>query len=290
MPIELRKDYSDMLDEVYAAASLTSDLTADKKLIKAGSHAKSVLYPTVNVDGLADYSRNSGYVDGSIDVEYTEFEFDYDRGRKFKIDAVDDQESFDVLLGVASGTFLRTKVAPEDDAFTFAKIAEAEGISMVPAGITYADGSEALKAIVKANAQMTEDEVPKENRFLYITPTLHEEIKALDTTKSREVLKGFTKIIEVPQGRFYTAIKMLSGKTEDGEAAGGYTKADDGKDINFLIIQKEAVIKINKHVADKLIRAEENQTADAHLVMYRKYGTTNVVKNKVAGIYLSHKE
>lgn len=65
MPIVLRKGYANMLDEVYALASVTSDLGADKELIKAGSTAKSVLYPTVDVDGPGDYSRNSGFTDYS---------------------------------------------------------------------------------------------------------------------------------------------------------------------------------------------------------------------------------
>lgn len=288
MPIELRKGYSDMLDEVYALASVTSDLGADKKLIKAGSTAKSVLYPVVDVDGLGDYSRNSGYTDGAVNAEYKEFEFDYDRGRRFNIDEMDDQESFDSLLGSVSGEFIRTKVAPEGDAVCFANIAAAEGISVVPQGVTYADGAEVLAALIEASAQMDEDEVPGENRILYITPSLHKSIKALDTTKSREVLEEFSKIVKVPQKRFYTAIDLLDGKTE-GEEAGGYKCAADGKDINFMIVHKDAVIKIDKHVVKNIILPENNPSADATIVKYRKYGTVKVLANKTAGIYLSHK-
>ena len=39
---------------------------------------------------------------------------------------------------------------------------------------------------------MDEDEVPEENRILYVTPTLLNSVMALDTTKSREALAAFT--------------------------------------------------------------------------------------------------
>lgn len=287
MSIELRKGYSEMLDEVYALESVTGDLGADKKLIKAGSTAKSVLYPVVDVDGLGDYSRKSGYTDGEVTAEYKEIVFDYDRGRRFNIDEMDDQESFDALLGSVSGEFVRTKVAPEGDALCFAEMAKAEGVTLVSE--TLADGEAVLASITDGSAQMDEDEVPAEGRILYITPALLKAVKKLDTTKSREILEEFEKVVKVPQRRFYTAIELLDGQSE-GEEAGGYKMAADGKEINFTIVHKSAVVKIDKHVVKDIILPENNPNADATIVKYRKYGTVKVQKNKSAGIYISHKE
>lgn len=50
-------------------------------------------------------------------------------------------------------------------------------------------------------ASLTSDEVPLEERYLYITPTLHGLIQDLDTTKSREVLARFSKINDLYQNR-----------------------------------------------------------------------------------------
>lgn len=288
MAIELAKNYVNLLDEVYAQSACSADLVAAPELVRAGNNAKTVIYPQISLNGLGEYSRNSGYTDGAVDVKWTPIEMTYDRGTKISVDAMDNQETFDIAFGRASAELIRTKVTPEDDAYTFAKIAGTDGISVVDAGITYADGAELLKALIAAQSQMDEDEVPQEGRYLYITPTLANSVMALDTTKSREVLSGFAKIVKVPQSRFYTKIELLDGKSE-GEELGGYTKADDGNAINFMIIHKDAVMKLNKHVVSNVISPETNPNADAYILKYRKYGEVDVIKNKKAGVYLSYK-
>lgn len=288
MAIELAKSYVNLLDEVYQNTSCTSDLAADPALVRAGGNAKTVLYPMISLRGLGDYDRNSGYTDGAVDVSWTPIEFDYDRGTKISVDTMDNQESFDIAFGRAGAELIRTKVVPETDAYTFAKLAGTAGISKTAAGVSYADGSEFLAALIAAQSTMDEDEVPYEGRILYTTPTLYNSVIALDTTKSREVLTGFSKIVKVPQKRFYTAIELLDGKTS-GEEAGGYKKDAEGKDINFMIIHKSAVVKIDKHTVSDVIAPANNPNADSYILKYRKYGVVDVIKNKRAGIYLSHK-
>lgn len=63
----------------------------------------------------------------------------------------------------------------------------------------------------------------------------------------------------------------------------------NGCDINFMIIEKSAVIQFEKHVAPKIITPEQNQSADAYKFGYRNVGIADVYENKVAGIYLHHK-
>ena len=203
------------------------------------------------------------------------------------VDTMDDQETVNIAFGMAGATLQRDKVAPEADAFTFATLAGIEGISKAPAA-TYADASAFLAALLEAKNVMDEDEVPEESRLLYATPTLLNSVMALDTTKSREILSTFAVKKSVPQSRFYTAISLLDGKTA-GEELGHYKKADDGKDINFMIIHKPAIIKFDKHVASSIISPDNNPNADGYISKYRKYGLVDVYKNKVAGIYLSHK-
>ena len=125
--------------------------------------------------------------------------------------------------------------------------------------------------------------------YLFITPTLYGMIRDLDTTKSKEVLETFAGIVKVPQSRFYTAIDQYDGTTSS-EEAGGYVKdSTNGCDINFMIIEKSAVIQFEKHVAPKIITPEQNQSADAYKFGYRNVGIADVYENKVAGIYLHHK-
>lgn len=285
--IALAKNYTSILDEVYCGASVTADLTSDNSMVRAGANANEIIYPQISVTGLGDYSRNSGYTQGSVDLEWKTATFNYDRGTKISVDVMDDEESRDIAFTMAGAELMRTKVAPEADAFTFATLAGIAGISTATPA-TYADATEFLQALIEAKNKMDEDEVPEEGRILYATPTLMNGVMALDTTKSREILNSFTVKKKVPQSRFYTAIDLLDGKTS-GEEAGHYRKSATGKDINFMIVHKPAIIKYDKHTASDIIPASANPDADADISKYRKYGIVDVFKNKVAGIYLSHK-
>lgn len=282
------KTYIALLDEVYKQASLTSDLDSDSTLVKAGANANEIIIPKISMDGLADYSRNSGYVKGDVTLTNETVQFNYDRGRKFSVDNMDNEETAGLSFGKLSSEFIRVKVAPEQDAFRFAAYAGTEGISKVDTGVELSTGNDVLAALIAAQNKMDEDEVSQENRILYITPTLYNLAINVDTTKSKAVLDGFAKIVKVPQRRFYTAIDLKDG-TSENELAGGYAKSATGKDINFMIIQKSAVIQYPKHTVNKVISPEENQTDDSWLFFYRAYGLADVYENKAAGIYLHHK-
>lgn len=286
--IMLAKNYVPLLDEVYKRESVTSDLTGDPSMARAGANAKEIVYPQIAVTGLGDYDRNSGYTQGTVDLKWVSTEYNYDRGAKLSVDAMDNQETYNIAFGMAGAELMRTKVAPEADAFTFATLAGIEGISKGEAK-TLADAAAFLNALLEAKNTMDNDEVPEEGRILYATPALLNGLMMMDTTKSKEILACFAIKKPVPQGRFYTSIDMLDGRTA-GEEAGHYRKGADAKEINFMIIHKPALIKHDKHVVSNIIPASANPDADADIVKYRKYGLVDVYKNKVAGIYLSHKE
>ena len=284
--IVLAKGYTNLLDEVYRGASVTADLTSDPSLIRQGANVNEILYPQIEVSGLGDYDRNSGYTNGAVNVQWKTATFNYDRGTKISVDTMDNQETFDIAFGAAGGTLQREKVAPEADAFTFATLAGMENISV--ASGTLADAEAFLAALLVAKNKMDEDEVPEEGRILYATPTLLNGVMALDTTKIREVLNSFSIRKKVPQSRFYTAIDLLDGKSA-GEELGHYRKAEAGKDINFMIVHKPAVLKWDKHTVGSIISPDNNPDSDAYIAKYRKYGIVDVYANKRAGIYLHHK-
>lgn len=285
--IALAKKYVPLLDEVYKQAALTADLESDPSLSREGANANEIIVPKISMDGLADYDRNSGYVNGDVSLTWETVKFNYERGRMFSVDDMDNEESQNQAFGQLAGEFIRTKAVPELDAFRFAKYAGTEGISVVHAALT--TGEAVIAALRAATSKMDEDEVPYEQRILYITPTLKGLVDDLDTTKSKEVFARFAKIVLVPQTRFYTAIELKDGKTE-GETSGGYAKAADAKNINFLVVHKPAVLQFTKHAVPKIITPEQNQSADAWKYGYRNYGLADVYENKTAGIYLHHAE
>ncbi len=285
--IALFKKYIPLLDEVYKLASLTADLDGSPELVQQGANANELIIPKIKMDGLADYSRNGGYVDGDVTLENETVKCNFDRGRMFTVDTLDNAETAGLAFGRLAGAFIREKVVPELDAFRFACYAAVPDITTVAASIS--TGEEAIAALRAATTKMNDDEVPYENRYLYCTPILKGLIDDLDTTKSKEVLKKFSKIIEVPQSRFYTAIEQKDGKT-DGEKTGGYKKAEGAADINFMVIHKDAVIQFTKHLNNKVIAPDDNQSSDGWKFGYRNVGIAEAYENKAAGIYLHRKD
>lgn len=294
--IALFKKYIDLLDEVFKEASKTSVLDGDSTLVHMGANTNEIVIPKISMDGLGDYSRNSGYIDGDVTLTNETVKFNYDRGRAFSVDNMDNEETAGVAFGRLAAEFIRTKVVPEMDAFRFAQYAGTTGISKVSTGATLSTGADVILALRAAITKMDEDEVPTENRYLFITPTLDGIIQDMDTTKSREVMSRFAQKILVPQSRFYTAITLYDGKTDTSsqsggvnQKTGGFVKAASAKDINFMVIHKPAVLQYTKHTVSKVFTPDENQGADAYKFPYRVYGLADVYENKTAGIYLHHK-
>ena len=282
--IQLFQKYIALLDEVYKQASKSSILDGDASLVQAGKNTNEIIIPKMTLDGLADYSRNSGYVKGDVTLTYETVKFNYDRGRKFVVDAMDDEETAGIAFGKLSSEFIRTKVVPEMDAFRFATYAALEGIGEATG--TLADGAAVITALRAAANKMDEDEVPSEQRVLFITPTLRGMIDDLDTSKSKEVLSKFSSVVEVPQSRFNTEIELLDGTTS-GEEIGGFRAT--GSEINFMVVHTPAILQYPKHTVNKIITPEANQDSDGWMFFYRAYGLADAYENKVAGIYVHSK-
>lgn len=279
-----KQQITNILDEVYKASSLTAVLDGASELVQQGANANELIIPKMSMDGLGDYSKASGYVNGDVTLTNETVQCNFDRGRMFTIDSMDNIETAGVAFGRLAGEFIRTKVVPEVDAFRFACYAGASNISTTTAA-DLATGDAVIAAIAAAADGMDNDEVPTSERYLFITPTLFGLVRDMQTNHSRAVLDQFAGVIKVPQTRFYTAINQLDGTTST-EEAGGYAKASGAKNINFMIVHKPAVIQFEKHVVPKIVTPEQNQSADAWKFGYRNVAIADVYDNKVKGIYL----
>ena len=282
--------YLPLLDQVYAVASVSAILDTPNALVRETADAKTVLIAQTSMSGLGDYSRADGFVSGDLTLTWKPYTFEYDRGRTFQIDAMDDMETMGLAFGSLAGEFVRIKVTPEIDAIRFAKYATNAG-TKVEAVLT---NKTAVSAIATAEVEMEEKEVALNNCVLFMTPTVYGYVKD-DTDHFQRTLvpsenpnRNFGSfdempIAKVPQSRFYTAVDTLSGK--DGEAAGGFAKAEGAKDINFMIIDRASVIQLIKHGKIRVFDPDTNQSADAYKVDYRIYHDAWVLDNKKNGIY-----
>ena len=158
--IVLAKNYVPLLDEVYKRESVTADLTGDPAMARAGANASEIVYPQIAVTGLGDYNRNSGYTQGTVDFKWVSTKYNYDRGAKLSVDAMDNQETYNLAFGMAGAELMRTRVAPEADAFTFATLAGIDGISKGDAK-TLADAKAFLEELLLAKGNFVSSDFVK---------------------------------------------------------------------------------------------------------------------------------
>lgn len=59
-----------------------------------------------------------------------------------------------------------------------------------------------------------------------------------------------------------------------------------GADINFMIVEKSAIIKFDKHVASRVFSPDELESLDSYMMKYRRYSIVEAFDNKLDGIYV----
>lgn len=277
--IQLAEKFVPVIDDIYKKASLTAVLDATAQVDFTGTNTVKIM--KINTTALGDYSKENGYPDGDVTVTWEALQLMNDRAKAFSIDRMDNEEALGQAFGGAMSNFMKAHVAPETDAYRFSAYAKKAGKSATG---DLADGEAVVKAVRAAITAMDEAEVPVEDRIIFITPTMYGMVQDLDTTKSKEVFKRVSAVVEVPQTRFYSDITLNSGAD-----AWGYAKGADGKEINFMIISKSAIVQAKKLALPKIFDPDTNQEKDAWKFQFRLYHDAFVLDNKVNGIYVHTK-
>ncbi|KAF5035725.1 hypothetical protein DSECCO2_582630 [anaerobic digester metagenome] len=293
-----------VLDEVYKRGSLTAILD-DAALASQFVGTKTIKLPKLSVDGAGDYDRDTGYAQGGVAVSYEDHVLAYDRGRKFRIDVIDnDEAAFDLYRQVAL-QYVRTREIPEIDAVRFAETWAAATRSGTQGTVVSKDLTTSDSALVlydAAEKTLNEKEVPEEGRILFCTNDFYAMLKSDEKVARRmdvqgntgnidrrvALLDGITPIIRVPQARFYSLITLLDGTTS-GQTAGGYTPTTGGFDLNFIYANKVALRGVIKRRFSKIVEPAANQSADAYDIFYRCHHDLIVKDNETAGIYVHKK-
>lgn len=280
--VAYRKNYTDILERMYQKAACSTVLNSPARMARAGRNAKEIMIPKISVTGLGDYTRNVGYKTGSIDFSYETKAFGHDRGIKLLADVMNVEEAGIMDCFVEAGAELqRAQVAPEADACTFSRIASHEGVTVTDADLFKAKAADVLSALREVTSAMDEAQVSTGSRYLFITPMLKgvlDDYSLANPNMSNRVNTRFARIVEVPQARFYTKIDLLSGDSDQV----GYAKASDGRDINFMVVEKSAVIKFDKHVASRVFSSDELESLDSYMMKYCKYSIVELLDDRLA--------
>lgn len=292
--------FQNKLDELAIQEMLTSWMDGNAgQIIYTGG--KEVKIPKLTVDGLADYGRqgNVGYVQGDVNFSYETMTMSQDRGRGFSIDANDvDETGFALTASSVMGEFQRTKVVPEIDAYRLSKVAAAaldanKKYSYTPAKDTIIQEIKAgIKAIREAGHNGDLVIHATYDVMLEVEMALLGKIQSatfsaggIDTTCP--VIDG-CPIIVTPQNRMYSQIQLYDGKTQ-GQEAGGYAKAANANDMNFIIMQRTTPIAVTKQDVMRIFDPNTNQTANAWAMDYRRYHDLWVKDNAASSIYVNLK-
>lgn len=292
------------LDKAAKEQATSGWMELNDKLVKynGGSEVK---IPMLDMDGLADYDRQTGFVEGSVDLTWQTKKMTMDRGRQFTFDEQEvNDTNFVLTASSVMGEFQRTKVAPEIDAYrysTLAALAAAKGRAVY--GYT-PDESTILKKLY-ADLASIQDEVGDDTPLVITMSTQVAALFDMNTTLARSVspadfrqgditlkvksLNGQHPIIRVGSGRLKTSYQFNDGTTQN-QVKGGFTPAEDAQDINWIICPRSAPIAVSRTDKVRIFDPETYQKKRAWAVDYRKYHDLWVTDNKMNAILVNIKQ
>lgn len=287
---------TDVLDKAVVEKPVTGFL-ADNTLRGKFVGAKTVMIPEMNVSGLGNYDRDTGFVSGTVSVSATPFTLAMDRGRSFQLDREDHDESGVAdLAGQILGEFVRTQVVPEVDAYVLSKLA---GYAVTKnQTVTGTPATEALKMLQKSIAAAQNAIGYDEELVAFVDGTMWQALQSSSDLSRMLVTSDFRKgelntrvnsyngvaILPVPDSRMKTAYTFNDGTTE-GQEDGGFAPTDSAKSIGLLLIPRRAASLIKKTEQVRCFDPAHNLQADAWKMDYRLYYDV-VLKNSLAkGIY-----
>ena len=311
------------VDKYFAAESKTAVLEQGSKFIDVNfNEAGYVKIASFLMDGLSDYYKTQGSVApsnpadyaayagnvnagqrdgfeiGGVSVKWEIFRLQYVRGKQFRIDYIENEETAGITIGNAIEEFNRVKVIPEVDATRFSIIADTTSVSL---GNMVSETVAANQIISKFNDAfewLTENEVPEEEQIIFVSPSVMTLIR-----NSTELTKFLTQgdyraasgidftvekyggrpIIEVPSNRFFTNVLVTNN---------GYRPQTSSKVINFMVVSAKAVIPIRKLEWNKIYGPELSGIAGFHgyIINYLIYHGVVIPENKITGVYVSVSE
>lgn len=280
--LEYAVKMTEELDKILVADSVFG-MCVDNNLRAKFVGAKTVMIPSIDMQALADYDRDTGFVRGSVSVGRIPYTLSMDRGRSFQVDREDDDETGVAdLQGNVLREFVRTKVNPELDAYCASKLAglavlRGNVITGTPATGAVAMLNQAITAVQDVAGYGEELVAFVSNTFwsaLNATPEITRQInvgefKRGEVTTKVKMLDGVA-LIPVPSPRMKTAYTFLDGETA-GQKDGGFIPAENAKDIGFIVMPRKAAKLVKKTEKIRNFSPDQNLDADAWKTDYRVY-------------------
>ncbi len=287
------------LDSQMVECSTTGWMEDNGRQVQYSGGAE-VKIPKMEMSGLGNYDRDSGFATGNVTVNYETKKMTQDRGRAFQVDAMDvDETNFAAVAGNVMGEFQRTKVIPEIDAYRYSKIVELATTKNRKK--TYAPTKETILETLLADLTEVRDKVgdgedivitmsAKTAGMLDLAKGNTQMIQSGEFSQGNVTLKvkeiDNCPVIRVPSVRFQSKYEFYDGVT-GGKESGGFVAAGDAKQINWIIAVRHAPIAVSKTDVTRIFDPMTNQNANAWKIDYRKYHDIWITDNGMEGILVS---
>lgn len=275
--IETATRFTGELDKVLVQKSAVGFLT-DNAFHANFVGAKTVKIPSIELQGLGNYDRDSGFLQGTVTVSNTAYEMKQDRARSFQIDREDmDETGIANLAGEVLGEFVRSKVCPETDAYAISKLA---GVAFNRGHVlSAAEAANVYEAFINMQSNVQEAVGFDEELVAFVDSKYWAALK-----KSSEIAKTID-VSEFKQGEINLKVRSIDGipiipvssarmKTAydfAADNAGGFTPAENAKEIRMLMLPKKAAMLIKKSEKIRMFTPDQNLKADAYKFDYRIY-------------------
>ncbi|MBQ5885296.1 MAG: hypothetical protein IIW79_02690 [Clostridia bacterium] len=263
----------------------------DKGMAAKFVGAHEVKLPVIGFAGLGDYDKDTGFAKGAVSVTQQVFTLEKDRARSFSIDREDmDETGIANLAASVMSEFVRTKVAPEVDAYTFSTIAtKANGAGQTVAlgeGETLAKNVYGLiaNAIGKVNDATG---FTGEDIVLYVNPTVYAALMATPE------IHRHLRVDEFKHGEISTKVQKIDNATiipvSDNRMKTAYNFGNDGfevaggaESVGIIAMPRNAAMLVKKTEKIRTFSPDVNQTTDAYKFDYRLYYDV-LVKDSMKG-------
>ena len=291
------------LDKAAVAKATTGWMEVNSELVKYNGGAE-VRLPSLDMDGMADYDRKNGFVEGDVEFKYQTRTMTQDRGRSFSFDENDVNETnFGLTASTVMAEFQDKKVVPEIDAYRYSRIATACIAKKKASGGYEAEESTVLQKLyydLAAVREIVGDSTPliitismRVSAILAMSEKLSKRLDVTDFEQGAVTLKVRTldgiPLIPVGADRLKTEYLFRDGKTT-GQESGGFEPTETSKSINWMITPRKAPIAVSKTDKMRIFDPETNQKARAWAMDYRKFHDLWIPDRKVDECFVNLKE
>lgn len=303
---EIKKQLTDVTDEIAVSETLTGYMTPNPYLFKAAGECGTFSVPTITTSGLGNYDKAKGSPIGAVATSFQDYKCRYDRARSFILDKIDVMTN-DGLIQASPvlAEFMRSEVVPEIDATRIATCAAAaieakNTASKAPAKTTFL--SDIIAGINKARQGLHLKTT--EGMKVHVSDAYQDVLEqSSEYTRSKDIAGGIRRldtgvdminraeVIYTPASYMKTAFTYNNAITSNAPSTsadvpdGGFTPDTNALDVAALIVAPG--------VANGLVASETAQIFGEGQVPgvigswidYRIYHDCFILKNRVAGLY-----